>query len=408
MPRFRTLAFLLAPLVAAACSDATTGPADTAALSHTISSSELGQALDTAPARLEIKLERGTLVAREIELKTSDEMSDEESVRGLVTAVATSAGTGTLTFEIGGLAVTFTSSARFRDDNADGDLTLDEFVARIETALAAGIQPMVRAKRPAAAEPQAADDATFQATDLRIRDGADSPKIELNVDADNFEANDAPPPEAWLHVLGITIEIRSTTEVQADDDDHDETEVQGLVASVDVAGGSVTLTNGTVILVPEAGAFDDDGDDDDGDDLTSLQAVADALAAGQAVEAEAEGAVQSTNPLTILAREVEFEVEDDGGDDDGDDGQQGQGFEFGSAVQSADAAAGFFVLSSGATVRITDATAISGFGDLLTLEAVANALATGKPVRAEGRAVVESSGPPVTLVALTVKWEVDD
>jgi len=303
----------------AACGDATTGPTDTAALSHEISSGELGQALDTAPARIEIKLERGTLVAREVELKTADEMADEEYVRGLVTAVSASGGAGTLTFEMGGLAVTFASSARFRadqDDDGDGDITMDEFVTRIEDALAAGVQPSVRAKRPPAAEPQAPDDATFAATDLRIRDRVESPTIELNVDADNFEASDAPPPEAWLHVLGLTIEIRSTTEIESDDDDRDETEVKGVVASVDVAGGSVTLTNGTVILVPDAGAFDDDGDDDDGEHLTSLQAVADALAAGQAVEAEADGAVQSTNPLTILAHEVEFEVEDGRDDED--------------------------------------------------------------------------------------------
>jgi hypothetical protein len=82
-------AVLTATVTAAvACSDATTGPADTSALSHEISTGELGQALDTAPARVEIQLERGTLVSREVELKTQDEMSDEESVRGQVTASA--------------------------------------------------------------------------------------------------------------------------------------------------------------------------------------------------------------------------------------------------------------------------------------------------------------------------------
>jgi len=388
---------------ALACSDATTGPAETSALSHEISSGELGQALATAPARVEIKLERGTLLAREVELKTSDEMTDEEYVRGQVTAVSASGGTGTLTFEIGDLAVTFTASARFREDDDSGDLTFDAFVTRIENALAAGIQPSVRAKRPPAAQPQAPDDATFAATDLRIRDRSESPKLELNVDADNFVANDAPPPEAWLHVLGLEIELRSTTEIEADDDDRDEAEVKGIVASVDVAGGSVTLASGTVILVTDATSFDDDGDHDGDDEhLTSLPAVQDALAAGQTVEAEAEGAEQSTNPLTILAHEVEFEIEDD------DDGAQGQGFEFESTVQSADVGAGVLVLGNGATVRLTDATVISGLGDLLTLQAVADAVAAGKLVRAEGRATVESAGPPATLVALTVKWEVDD
>jgi hypothetical protein len=39
---------------------------------------------------------------------------------------------------------------------------------------------------------------------------------------------------------------------------------------------------------------------------------------------------------------------------------------------------------------------------------VSDALGAAQPVRAEGRAVVESSGPPATLIAATVKWEVDN
>jgi hypothetical protein len=333
-------------------------------------------------------------------------MTDEESVRGQVTAISAAGGTGTLTFEIGGLAVTFSSSARFRDDDRDGDLTFDEFVTRIQDALAAGQQPSVRAKRPPAAAPQAPDDATFAATDLRIRDRAESPKLELNVDADNFVANNAPPPDAWLRVLGLEIELRPSTEIEADDDDRDEAEVKGIVASVDLAAGSVTLVGGAVILVPDASAFDGGHDDGDDEHLTSLQAVQAALDAGQTVKAEAEGARQSDNPLTILAHEVEFEIDD--GHDDEDDGQPGQGDEFESAVRSADVGAGSFVLGNGTIVLLTDTTAISSLGDLLTLQAVADALAAGKIVRAEGRATVRSAGPPATLEALTVKWEVDD
>ena len=328
---------LLAPIAALACGDAIS-PDGPQALSHEISSDELGQALDTAPARVEIKLERGTLVAREVEVEKPEEMTDEEQVRGLVTAVSASGGAGALTFEMGSLVVTFASTARFRaddddddgcDDDDDGeddddsgvsDLAMEDFVARIEAALAAGVQPTVVARRPAPAAPQAPDDASFEATDLRIRDRDGSPSLQLNVDADNFETNDAPPPEAWLNVLGLSIEIASTTGIEADDDDRAETEMEGIVASVDVAAGIVTLTSGAVILITDPAAFDDDGEDDD-EHLTSLQAVADALAAGFTVEAEAEGTVQSESPLTLLADEVEFEVEDDDDDDGGDDGE---------------------------------------------------------------------------------------
>ncbi|MDH5195683.1 MAG: DUF5666 domain-containing protein [Gemmatimonadota bacterium] len=408
MRSLQVIASLLAiPVIA--CSD-TLGPSgDPIALSHDISVDQLGQALDTAPGRVEIRLERGTLVAREVEIKTADEMSDEESVRGAVTAVSASDASGTLTFDIGGLEITFASSARFRD--GDGDLTITEFAASIQAALDGGFQPSVRAKRPAPAEPQAPDVATFEATDLRIQDGLESPKLELNVDADNYEANGAPPPEAWLRVLGLAIEIRSSTEIKADDDRNDEAEVRGIVASVDVDGRSVTLESGTVILVPEQGAFEDEGEGDDDEHLVSLAAVAQALADGLTVKAEAEGAVQSTDPLTIAAREVEFEIAGQGGeDDDEDDDGQGQNgvIEFERQVQSADVAAGTFVLTNGTVVQLTDSTVIEIEGDLMTLQAVADALATGAIVRAEGRATVESSGPPATLLALKVKWEVDD
>lgn len=403
------LAYVLAPLAAAACGDSIVAPGAGAPLSHDISADQLADALDAAPARVEIKLEPGSLVAREVELKTADEMADEESIRGRVSAVAVSGDAGALTFSIGALEVGFTAAARFRD--AEGEtLTMAEFASQVQEALDAGVEPAVRAKRPPASEPQAPDDATFTATDLRLMDGLESAKIELNVDADNLTSNDQPPPQAWLTVLGLAIEIRTTTEIEADDDEGDETEVEGMVASVDQAAGSVTLADGTVILIVAETGFENGDEDEDEDDehLTSLAAVAEALEAGLPVKAEAEGSVQATDPLTILAREVEFEVEDeDDGDDDDDDGQP-QGVEFESAVASADVAAGTFVLSNGATVRLTESTVISEDGDLQTLQAVADALAAGRRVEAEGRAAVESAGPPATLAALTVKWEVDE
>lgn len=404
MSHARTLLHLtpLLPVIAliAACSDSPAGPVAPPALSHAISVDQLSQALGAAPGRIEVKLERGTLVAREVELKTSDEMIDEESVRGAVTAASAAGGAGTLTFEIGGLVVGMASSTRFRA--ADGaDLSLEAFVAHVQAALAAGVQPFVRARRPAPAQPQAPGDASFEATDVRLRDVLESPKIEINVDADNFERNAAPPPEAWLRILGLEIEIRASTDVQEDDSSDDEGEVEGIVASVNVPEGSVTLQGGAVILIPDGTAFEQEGDDDE--HLASLDAVAQALSAGRTVKAEAEGAVLSASPLTIVAREVEFEVEDGAGGANPGETVEYQGF-----LQSAEVGVGQFTLANGVVVRLTGATVVSPLGDLLTLQAVADALAAGKIVRAEGDAVVESSGPPATLVAATVKWEVDN
>lgn len=404
MPHTRTLSQLALPLsiaLVAACSDSSAGPPATTALSHTISVDELNQALGTAPGRIEVKLGPGTLVAREVELKTSDEMSDEESVRGAVTAVSASGGVGTLTFDIGGLAVGIGASTRLRDQHGT-DVTLDAFAALVEAALAAGVQPFARAKRPPPAQPQAPGDASFQATEVELRDVLESPKVELNVDADNFERNSAPPPEAWLRILGLEIQIDAGTEVREDDSQDDEGEVEGIVASVNLTDRSATLQSGAVILIPDGTPFEHEGDDDE--HLTSLEAVAQALVAGKTVKAEAEGAVQSTSPLTVVAREAEFEVEDAGNGG----GNQGETIEYANFVQSANVGAGQFTLATGTIVKLIGETVISPLGDLLSLQAVSDALAAGKIVRAEGQAVVESSAPPATLVAASVKWEVDN
>lgn len=400
----RTRVRLLLPLgvaLAAACSDSPAGPrpGPAPALSHTITVDELGQAIAAGPARVEVKLASGTLVAREVELKTSDELTDEESIRGAVTAAAATGGVGTLTFDIGGLVVGITSATRFRA--ADGaNLDIDGFVAHVEAALAAGAQPFARAKRAAPATPQGPGDASFDATEVELRDVLESPKIEINVDADNFERNAAPPPEAWLRILGLEIQIVAGSQVREDDSHEDEGEVEGIVESVNLTDRSVTLRGGATILIPDGTPFEQEGDDDE--HLASLAAVDQALQAGKTVKAEAEGAVQGTNPLTIVAREVEFEVEDAGNAG----GNQGETVEYQGFVQSA--GAGQFVLASGTIVKLTDQTVPDPLGDLMTLQAVADALTAGKVVRAEGRAVVESSGPPPVLVAATVKWEVDN
>jgi hypothetical protein len=210
-------------------------------------------------------------------------------------------------------------------------------------------------------------------------------------------------------VLGLEIEVRVSTgetEIEGDVDDRDETEFDGLVAAVDVDAGTVTLANGTVVLVTSETRIEqhgddgcDDGDHDDDEKLGSLADVAAALAAGLPVEAEGEGSVQSTDPLTIVAREIEFEVENEN-DDDG----PGQGAEFEASVTAVDVAGGAVTLAGGRVVLVTASTVIDGDGDLLTLQAVSDAVAAGRPVRAEGHGATEAAG----FVAGTIEFEVDD
>ncbi|HEX7071196.1 MAG TPA: hypothetical protein VF190_10335, partial [Rhodothermales bacterium] len=64
-------------------------------------------------------------------------------------------------------------------------------------------------------------------------------------------------------------------------------------------------------------------------------------------------------------------------------------------------------LADGTIVQLQDATFDSD-GDLLTIVAVAEAVGSSDPVRAEGRGSVVSSGPPRVIRATTIKVEVDD
>ena len=384
----------------------------TASFSQSISVDDLEDETSSGTARVEIELRSGGLVAREIEVEEDDEQGDEEKIEARVTAIQASGDGGTVTFDVGGgLQVTFDGSTDFEANagEADDDLTLSEFVDRVQAELDAGRSPFVEAKRNPASEPQAPDDATFLARELEIEDDEDDgPEIEMNVDADNFERNGSPPPEAWLTVLGLRIEIvDGVTELRREnDDDRDEGEFEAGVASVDVAAGEVTLSGGTVVRVVEGTEIDgeDDGDDDgDDEELGSLQEVADALAAGRPVKAEGEGLLESRDPRVLVAIEIEFEVDDDG-DDDGD--LPAGAFEFENDVESVDVGASSFTLASGTEVQMTGETTIESDGDLLTLQAAADAVADGRLVRAEGDA--ESTSTSGVWTALSVKFEVDD
>ena len=85
-------------------------------------------------------------------------------------------------------------------------------------------------------------------------------------------------------------------------------EFEGIVKSVDQAAQTVTLIDGTIIRI--VAGTEIDGDEGEHDDhLTTLADVQAALTAGKTVKTEGRGLVDSTNPLTIDAIRIEFEVE---------------------------------------------------------------------------------------------------
>ena len=110
---------------------------------------------------------------------------------------------------------------------------------------------------------------------------------------------------------------RATRHEAAAEDSAEATEVEGLVASVDTDASTLTLDDDRVVAVDDSTMWKGgDGDEDDEHYLTSLSEVQTALDSGWTVEAEAEGREQSDG--SILARELEAEVEDDDAEEDDD------------------------------------------------------------------------------------------
>lgn len=396
--------WILAALAAAACVDGT-GPGTQPRFSQQITFDEFDQTLSAGAARVEIELTPGALVADNVEIRALAQMSDEEEIESPITAIDAQA--GTVTLALGGLTVRFDGATEF-DADGDRELDRDAFVARVEAALAAGAEPAVEAERRPPASPQAPDDASFLAAELELDDEADEPEIEINIDADNLLPCDAAPPPGppadclgVLRVLDLPILLRrGVTEFEADRPDlRGEVDFEGVVQSANLTDGSLTLANGTVVRLV-AGTEVEAGSGDE-DQLGSLAAVTAAIEQGLIVEADGKGVVESEEPLTIIAIEVEFEIEDEAEDVAGE-------VDFEDRVTAVDPAAGTLVLSSGTVVRVVAGTVIDPSGDLHTLAAVGEALAVGRPVRARGDAVVESLGPPRVLAAVEIRLEVDD
>jgi hypothetical protein len=306
----RSLAVLGISVLFAGCnSDSATGPAAAAGLgsfAQSITLPEFENVLINAPTRVEIKLINGILVAREVEVKEREELQEEEEIESRITAIDPA---GNLTLSLGGLVVGFNAGTRFETE--DGHLSMQEFVTRVQDALAEGRNPAVEAKRNPADTPQAPDDATFLATELELDHDADEDEIEINVDGDNFATTATPPPDAILTVLNLPIELDVTggvTEIESEieDDRWEEVDFEGFVTSV--SGSSFTIGDGTVIEIRDDTEIERG---DDRDELGSLAEVERALAAGLRVEADGEGVIVGTEPRTIVASEVEFEVEND-------------------------------------------------------------------------------------------------
>ncbi|HXV87081.1 MAG TPA: hypothetical protein VD793_10290, partial [Gemmatimonadales bacterium] len=339
-------------------------------------SSELGEG---ASAFAAVTLGEDGLLARRITLSPPGE---REAVVGRVTALEVSGSAGSLTLNLSGLEVLFDGETQFTAGEGE-PVAAEIALARLSAALAEGGHPWVEAARPAADAPQAPGDATFRAQVIRLVGEADARQVRLNVDLDNLVRNTSPPPDGWLAVLGLRIEIRVSeglTEIHIANHAVDRREFRGPVASVNLEERSLTLTDGTVIRA--AGETEIALYRHDAAELPSLEAAAQALDAGLAVIAAGVGLVQSEEPLVLVALRLRLAL-------------HAELREFRGTVAYVDLSARRFTLEDGTVVRLFAGTVIY-FGDdpvrYRSLEAVAEAVAAGITVRAAGVGAVLSEG----------------
>lgn len=300
--RFILLLTALAAGTVSACSADSASPLDPAA-GGAAAAVAVDSALGTAGTdRIEIKLYPGELVAREVHIENDDA---EEKIVSAVNGLDPAA--GALALELGGLTVTYGAGTRFRT-GSESNASRAAWEAMVAAQIAAGGHPQVEARRNPPGTPQAPDDPTFVAADLRLTSGADEPKIEIYVDQDNLLS--AGDDSAVLRVLGLSITVNTRSRLGPDDSPSPgqpagSIEFQMAVSAVDAAAATLTLSSGTLIRVTPATVISPLGD------LFTLESMAGAVGQGRPVRAEGFGAVVSAGPPTVIeAATLKVEVDD--------------------------------------------------------------------------------------------------
>jgi hypothetical protein len=382
----------LAVVALAACSDVV-APGDSLLVQTGMSLEELGQQV-TTPARVDVTLRDGGVVAARVAIKTGDELAADERLSGAITGLTIDGDAAVLTLGYG-VQFTVDHEAELAGAGADA-LTFEQFVGRIGEALALGREPRVEAVRPPPAEPQAPHDPAFRAAAAHLTDDAVPARLVLNVDQDNLLRVDPPPPDAILTLLGHQVEIRVSeglTELILDRDQRHEFAFEGVVREVGPDRGLVVLHHGDrdirlrVVDQTKLGL--------DGEVITSLDPIARARAAGQTVCAAGEG-VQVPGQDALLAVVIRFHINPGPPE-----------LSFGGVVHMLDAEAGLLTLVEGPTVQIGGDTRLSINGEPVeSLQRIVGALGAGLTVHAFGEGVAQE-GSDVILAGF-IRFEVDD
>ncbi|MDH3270320.1 MAG: hypothetical protein OEN56_03245 [Gemmatimonadota bacterium] len=355
----------------------------------------LESSMISGPAQVEVVLLPGGLTAKELAVRPYP-TSGEERVQSRAVAISADAFGGLATLLLGELEVGFDQTTRFW---IGGDeVAMEAFIAEVGRELEAGREPPIVAERAMPSTPQDPDDGSFVAAALAVT-GDGTGRLRLAVDADNLELltdRQDGDPDAWLHVLGLRIQLRisdGTTDVESHEHEFEHVEeFEGAVRSVDLGDRTLTLTDGTLVRVSDRTQVAS------GEALIhSLEGVAEALAAGSRVLAWGKGAVESEEPLALLALKIAFAQREP---------EEPRVVEFEGVVVAVSPEAGTFELADGTVARVADDTEVVAADDHSpsTLVGVAAALEDGRKVVAWGKAEVESE-EPLVLEALRVVFK---
>lgn len=119
---------------------------------------------------------------------------------------------GTLTLELGGMTIDYTSTTQFRT-RSNSNATRSAWEVALIAELSAGLLPSIEARRGPIGSPQDPTSGAFSATDLRITPAITEAQIEVFVDLDNFQEA-SPPTLAVLTVFGLPVEILNSTQLR--------------------------------------------------------------------------------------------------------------------------------------------------------------------------------------------------
>lgn len=160
----------------------------------------------------------------------------------------------------------------------------------------------------------------------------------------------------------------------------DENEFEGVVTSANRTLFTLTLADGTVVMVGSETEWNAEGN------VTTFEDLADLVEGGNEVKVEGEGNLQADG--SILATAIKAEVEE---------------VEFEGLAASV--TAGALTLDDGTVVAVDSETAWDDDGNLFSLAEIASALAAGGRVEVEGEGFYQASG---SILATTIKAKLED